>query len=44
MPTEAEPTYHVRFENHELWGEGVERGAVYVDLWQSYLERDESAS
>jgi len=44
MPTEAEPTYHVRFENRELWGEGAAQGAVYVDLWQSYLERDESAS
>ena len=44
MPAEAEPTYHVRFENGELWGEGAGKGAVYVDLWQSYLENDFSES
>ena len=44
MPAEAEPTYHVRFERCELWGEGAGKGAVYVDLWQSYLESDFSAS
>jgi nitrile hydratase len=31
-----EPTYSVRFEAHELWGE--EGDPVYVDLWESYLE------
>jgi nitrile hydratase beta subunit len=31
--------YQVRFEARELWGEKAERaGAVYVDLWESYLE------
>ncbi len=31
--------YQVRFEARELWGENAERaGAVYVDLWESYLE------
>jgi nitrile hydratase len=29
--------YQVRFEAHELWGEAG-RGAVYIDLWESYLE------
>jgi nitrile hydratase len=31
--------YSVRFEAHELWGEGVRAGdAVYVDLWDDHLE------
>lgn len=31
--------YSVRFEARELWGpQGEDRGAVYVDLWQDYLE------
>jgi nitrile hydratase len=31
--------YSVRFEGPELWGKTVEgRGAVYIDLWESYLE------
>ena len=34
--TRDEPTYSVRFEAQELWGE---RGdPVHVDLWESYLE------
>lgn len=35
-----EPTYSVRFEPAELWGESGEpgRAAVHVDLWESYLE------
>ncbi len=33
-----EPTYHVRFGAHELWGDAAEaNAAVVVDLWQSYL-------
>jgi nitrile hydratase len=31
-----EPTYSVRFEALELWGEAGD--PVYVDLWESYLE------
>ncbi len=31
-----EPTYTVRFEAHELWGETGD--PVHVDLWESYLE------
>jgi nitrile hydratase beta subunit len=35
-----EPTYCVRFEATELWGEDAElRASVSVDLWHSYLER-----
>jgi nitrile hydratase subunit beta len=33
------PLYTVRFEAHELWGkEGEDRCAVYVDMWEDYLE------
>ena len=36
----GEHLYSVRFEAVELWGPGSESGhAVYVDLWESYLER-----
>lgn len=32
--------YSVRFTAHELWGEGASpRDAVYLDLWDEYLER-----
>ena len=30
--------YAVRFEAEELWGSANEGGAVYVDLWDDYLE------
>jgi len=30
--------YAVRFEAHELWGSAGQGGAVYVDLWDDYLE------
>ena len=31
--------YQVRFEADELWGEAAaERSAVYLDLWEDYLE------
>jgi nitrile hydratase len=33
-----EPLYSVRFAAADLWGDGAE-GRVYVDLWESYLER-----
>jgi nitrile hydratase len=33
------PTYSVRFDAAELWGDGAEPGAsVHVDLWEPYLE------
>lgn len=31
-----EPTYSVRFESSELWGEAGD--PVHADLWESYLE------
>ena len=34
-----EPVYSVRFEGNELWGEQAEpNSAVYIDMWESYLE------
>jgi nitrile hydratase subunit beta len=33
-----EPTYSVRFEAAELWGEEQPGAAVHVDLWECYLE------
>jgi nitrile hydratase len=36
---EAEPEtlYTVRFEQEALWGDDAEPGALYIDLWDSYL-------
>ena len=34
---EGQHLYSVRFEAHTLWGE-TRRSAVYVDLWDDYLE------
>lgn len=37
----SQPTYSVRFDARELWGEGGTAGdAVHVDLWEWYLEED----
>jgi nitrile hydratase subunit beta len=30
--------YSVRFAARELWGEQAPRDAVYLDLWDDYLE------
>ena len=31
--------YTVRFTSRELWGDrGAERDAIYVELWEDYLE------
>jgi nitrile hydratase len=36
---QPQPLYQVRFEAAELWGADARgRGAVYLDLWESYLE------
>ncbi len=36
---QPQPLYQVRFEATELWGfAGDGRGAVYIDLWEDYLE------
>jgi len=34
----AEPTYSVRFDAAELWGDEQRAACVHVDLWDSYLE------
>lgn len=36
-----EPVYSVRFEGEELWGEETaeENQTLYIDLWESYLEK-----
>ena len=40
---QPQPLYGVRFEATELWGPSADgRGAVHLDLWESYLERGES--
>ena len=37
--------YSVRFEGFELWGMSAEPGtAVYIDMWESYLEAVDKAS
>ena len=35
---EGRHLYSVRFEATELWGEPAPASAVYVDLWEDYLE------
>jgi len=38
---QPQPLYSVRFESTELWGATAERpGCVYLDLWESYLEKE----
>jgi nitrile hydratase subunit beta len=38
---QAQPLYSVRFEAEELWSESADgRGAVYVDLWEAYLDSE----
>jgi nitrile hydratase subunit beta len=38
-----EPTCHVRFEARELWGDSAEENcSVVVDLWQSYLVKEDA--
>ena len=36
--SEAEMARILDFEAHELWGSASQGGAVYVDLWDDYLE------
>ena len=36
---QPQPLYQVRFEAAELWGPDADgRGAVYLDLWETYLD------
>jgi hypothetical protein len=37
-----EPTYSIRFDPTELWGEEPAGVAVHVDLWETYLEGQRS--
>ena len=38
-PPRHEPTYHVEFAAHDLWGRNADANvSVVVDLWESYLE------
>lgn len=37
----AEPLYGVRFDAADLWNDDTDGDAVYVDLWQRYLEATE---
>ena len=40
---QPQPVYGVRFEATELWGSSADgRGAIHLDLWESYLEKEES--
>jgi nitrile hydratase len=40
---QPQPLYGVRFEATELWGRSADgRGAVHLDLWESYLDERES--
>jgi nitrile hydratase len=39
MEAGMESTYHVSFENEELWGAGAEPGQVVVDLFEGYLDK-----
>ena len=41
----VEPLYTVRFQSGDVWGDRSDEApfVIHVDLWQSYLERAESA-
>lgn len=42
-PSDLEPVYSVRFDAQELWGAGAApRDRVYIDLWESYLDKEGS--
>src|SRR5687768_12196525 len=42
---QPQPMYTVSFEGDELWGPSSEpRERVYIDLWESYLEKDTTPS
>ena len=41
---QPQPMYTVCFEGEELWGPSTEpRERVYIDLWESYLEKESEA-
>lgn len=44
LGSQSQPLYSVRFTGEELWGQSAEQGEdLYLDLWESYLERAPSA-
>ncbi len=40
----AEPLYSVRFEAAELWNDDTDGDAVYIDLWERYLDAADGQS
>ncbi|MFJ3522713.1 nitrile hydratase subunit beta [Pseudomonas sp. NPDC090203] len=38
LKVREQPTYHVKFNSEEIWGEVVDGSSVVVDLWESYLD------
>jgi nitrile hydratase len=34
----AEPVYLVSFDAVDVWGDDADKGAVYADMWEGYLE------
>lgn len=38
-----EYVYNVEFDSHDLWGTGGEKFTLYVDLYESYLEPEETS-
>jgi hypothetical protein len=43
MPAEIEPTYDVRFRARDLWPDTSDEALNHVAVFQSYLEKVESA-
>jgi nitrile hydratase len=43
MPAEMEPTYDVRFRARDLWPDASDEALNHVAVFQSYLEKVESA-
>jgi len=37
-----EPTYHVKFDTRELWGDAADEASVVVDLFEGYLDKVEA--
>lgn len=39
MDAGVQPTYHVSFDSHDLWGDDTDGDKVIVDLFEGYLEK-----
>lgn len=35
---DSEPVYLVAFDSADIWGDDADRGSVFADLWDGYLE------